>query len=48
MSPEITIAGRKVGPAYPPLVVAEIGIDHEGSLAVAKEMAELSAKARAQ
>ena len=27
---EINIAGRKVGTAYPPLVIAEIGINHEG------------------
>lgn len=43
--PEINIAGRKVGPAYPPLVVAEIGINHEGSLAVAKEMVDAAARA---
>ncbi len=43
--PEITIAGRKIGPAYPPLVVAEIGINHEGSLAVAMEMVEAAARA---
>ena len=45
MHPEITIAGRKIGPAYPPLVVAEIGINHEGSLAVAKEMVDAAARA---
>jgi sialic acid synthase SpsE len=27
----IEIGGRKVGPEYPPLVIAEIGINHEGS-----------------
>lgn len=43
--PEISIHGRKVGPAYPPLVVAEIGINHEGSLAVAKEMVDAAARA---
>jgi sialic acid synthase SpsE len=43
--PEITIAGRKIGPAHPPLVVAEIGINHEGSLAVAKEMVDAAARA---
>src|SRR5436190_3126437 len=43
--PEITIAGRRIGPAYPPLVVAEIGINHEGSLAVAKEMVDAAARA---
>lgn len=43
--PEITIAGRKIGPAHPPLVVAEIGINHEGSLKVAREMVEAAARA---
>lgn len=45
MQPEIIIAGRRIGPAYPPLVVAEIGINHEGSLAVAKEMVDAAARA---
>ena len=45
MSPEITIGGRKIGPAHPPLVVAEIGINHEGSLKVAKEMVDAAARA---
>src|SRR5688572_1473687 len=43
--PEIEIAGRKIGPAHPPLVVAEIGINHEGSLAVAKEMVDAASRA---
>jgi sialic acid synthase SpsE len=29
-NPEFAIAGRRVGRAYPPLVIAEIGINHEG------------------
>jgi N-acetylneuraminate synthase len=45
MSPEISINGRRIGPAHPPLVVAEIGINHEGSLAVAKEMVDAAARA---
>ena len=45
VNPELTIAGRKIGPAHPPLVVAEIGINHEGSLAVAKEMVDAAARA---
>ena len=32
------IAHRPIGPEHPPLVVAEIGINHGGSLAVAKAM----------
>jgi sialic acid synthase SpsE len=43
--PEISIAGRRIGPAYPPLVVAEIGINHEGSLDVAIEMVDAAARA---
>jgi N-acetylneuraminate synthase len=41
----IEIAGRKIGPDYPPLVIAEIGINHEGSLAVAKEMVDAAHRA---
>lgn len=43
--PEFDIAGRKIGQAYPPLVIAEIGINHGGELNVAKEMVRLAAKA---
>ena len=45
MIPELVIAGRRVGPAHVPLVVAEIGINHEGSLAVAREMVDAAARA---
>ena len=34
----LEIAGRRVGPDYPPLVIAEIGINHEGSIAKAIQM----------
>jgi sialic acid synthase SpsE len=37
---EFTIAGRKIGLEYPPLVIAEIGINHEGSLETAKSMVD--------
>ena len=43
--PEIAIAGRKIGPAHPPLVVAEIGINHEGSLKTAFEMVDAATRA---
>ncbi len=39
------IAHRKIGPGQPPLVIAEIGINHGGDLAVAKEMVRLAAGA---
>ena len=45
MNPYIEIAGRKIGPDYPPLVIAEIGINHEGSLGVAKEMVDAAKRA---
>jgi len=45
MNPYIAIAGRKIGPDYPPLVIAEIGINHEGSLQVAKEMVDAAHRA---
>jgi N-acetylneuraminate synthase len=43
--PEIVIAGRRIGPAHPPLVVAEIGINHEGSLQTAFEMVDAAERA---
>ncbi|MEC4050906.1 N-acetylneuraminate synthase family protein [Flavobacterium sp. SUN046] len=45
MNPYIEIAGRKIGPDFPPLVIAEIGINHEGSLTVAKEMVDAAFRA---
>lgn len=39
-APFFEIAGRKIGYDYPPLVIAEIGINHEGSLEVAKQMVD--------
>lgn len=45
MNPYIEIAGRKIGPDFPPLVIAEIGINHEGSLAVAKQMVDAAKRA---
>lgn len=40
MHPFIEINGRKIGYDYPPLVIAEIGINHEGSLETAKQMVD--------
>lgn len=44
----INIGGRLVGPDYPPLVIAEIGINHNGSLAIAKEMVDAAVSAGAE
>ncbi len=41
----IEIAGRKIGAKYPPLVIAEIGINHEGSLEIAKDMVDAAFRA---
>lgn len=46
--PFIEIAGRKIGLDYPPLVIAEIGINHEGSLKTAKEMVDAAHRAGAE
>ncbi len=45
MKPYLEIAGRKIGPDYPPLVIAEIGINHEGDLQVAKLMVDAAHRA---
>jgi N-acetylneuraminate synthase len=45
MNPFIEIAGRKIGQDYPPLVIAEIGINHEGFLQVAKAMVDAAHRA---
>ena len=42
---EIRLGTRLVGPAHVPLVIAEIGINHEGSLQTAKEMVDAAARA---
>lgn len=42
------IAGRDIGVEHPPLVIAEIGINHGGSLDVARNMVRLAAEAGAE
>ena len=48
MRKTIEINVRKIGPDYPPLVIAEIGINHEGSLQAAKEMVDAAYRAGAE
>ena len=38
MNDEIVLDGRKIGSKYPPLIIAEIGINHEGDFDKAKKM----------
>ena len=45
MNPFIEINCRKIGPDCPPLVIAEIGINHDGSLEVAKKMVDSAKRA---
>lgn len=45
MNPFIEIAGRKIGLDYDPLVIAEIGINHNGSLEIAKLMVDAAFRA---
>ena len=42
------IGNRNIGPKYDPLVIAEIGINHNGSLKVAKEMVDAAYEAGAE
>ena len=45
---EFEIRGRRIGDGHVPVVIAEIGINHEGSLAVAKQMADAAIGAGAE
>ena len=45
---EFEIAGRKIGKNYYPLVIVEIGINHEGSIARAFELVDAAWKAGAE
>ncbi|WP_064605360.1 N-acetylneuraminate synthase family protein [Photobacterium sp. J15] len=47
-NPVFEIANRKVGLNYDPLVIAEIGINHEGSLKTAFEMVDAAIEAGAE
>ena len=48
LKPEFEIAGRKVGYSHDPLVIAEIGINHEGSIETAIEMVDSAINAGAE
>ena len=41
----ITIGDRRVGPDFPPLVIAEIGINHEGDIQTAFDMVDAAHRA---
>lgn len=48
MKPSFKIGNRSIGYDYEPLVIAEIGINHEGSLEVAKQMVDAAHRAGAE
>jgi sialic acid synthase SpsE len=48
LKPEILIEERRVGPDHPPLVIAEVGINHEGDLDKALQCVEAAAEAEAE
>ena len=48
MSKSILIQNRNIGLDYPPLVIAEIGINHEGSLETAFQMVDAAWKSGAE
>jgi sialic acid synthase SpsE len=45
---EFSIGSRKIGPDHPPLVIVEVGINHEGSLAKALELVDAAVDAGAE
>lgn len=45
MKPSITISNRHIGGAFNPVIIAELGINHEGSLKTAFEMVDAAARA---
>lgn len=48
MNNYIQIKDRKIGLDFPPLIIAEIGINHEGSLKTAFEMVDAAYQAGAE
>ncbi|SFM81853.1 pseudaminic acid synthase [Marinobacter pelagius] len=47
MTPEIVIAGRKIGQSHPPYIIAELSANHNGKLETALKIIEQAAKSGA-
>jgi N-acetylneuraminate synthase len=43
----VEIAGRMIGPGYPCFIIAEAGVNHNGSLEMARQLVDVAAKAGA-
>ena len=48
MNKIVEIENRKIGLDYPPLVIAEIGINHNGDLTIAKQLVDAAYKSGAE
>ena len=45
MTREIALAGRLVGDGHPTYIIAEIGINHNGSVQIAKDLIKVAFEA---
>ena len=43
----INVANRKIGPGYPCMIIAEAGVNHNGSLSLAKKLIDAASSAGA-
>jgi N-acetylneuraminate synthase len=43
MTPDVTIAGRKIGPSHPPYIICELSANHNGRIERALELIEAAA-----
>jgi N-acetylneuraminate synthase/N,N'-diacetyllegionaminate synthase len=41
---EISVAGRKIGPTYPCFIIAEAGVNHGGSLEMARQLIDMAVR----
>tara|TARA_A100001388_G_scaffold276129_1_gene263069 strand:- start:2733 stop:3776 length:1044 start_codon:yes stop_codon:yes gene_type:complete len=48
VEPEIKIGKRRIGPKHKPLIIAELGINHNGSLKLAKKIVDVAKKCGAE
>lgn len=48
MKPKINVGGRIIGEDFPPVVIAEIGINHEGDLGTARELVDAAVASGAE